>query len=204
MEDNNCCICYSKLENNNITIFHCNHKFHLSCIIKLYNQKRSYSNKCPMCRTSFYKEVEYDSESDSISESSNIPDLVTDDDVIEYNNMPRPPMIRSRAVSLWNGILESSQEIEEERNEVSSEKSRYKILLEKIDKYKLQILLIVVYISLTLLDYLLPNYIKRIIRDQIKYMIISTTTILLIYIYRELEKSDTINYLRYINNMISI
>lgn len=50
-EDHDCCtICTDPLEKTNICTLKCNHKFHLSCIIKLVMIDKSYSDNCPLCR----------------------------------------------------------------------------------------------------------------------------------------------------------
>lgn len=45
-----CCICFEKIYNKNVSITECNHLFHTSCLLK-YNNK-----KCPICRQSLYEE----------------------------------------------------------------------------------------------------------------------------------------------------
>jgi hypothetical protein len=44
--DEICSICLDNINNNNISITKCNHKFHLTCLFTSLN----ISNKCPLCR----------------------------------------------------------------------------------------------------------------------------------------------------------
>lgn len=47
MNENNCAICLSELnENDNIYDLNCNHKFHTNCIVDWF---RSSSGNCPLC-----------------------------------------------------------------------------------------------------------------------------------------------------------
>lgn len=49
---NDCCICLEKMEDKDISITMCYHKFHTSCLLKYKN------NKCPICRQVLYNENE--------------------------------------------------------------------------------------------------------------------------------------------------
>lgn len=49
-----CPICMEKISyKKNSCSLNCSHKFHFSCIMKLYKQKFDFNNKCPMCRDEF-------------------------------------------------------------------------------------------------------------------------------------------------------
>lgn len=49
-----CIICTENIENNNIIILNCGHKYHTDCIIKLLSYQ---DKKCPLCRESIKFEV---------------------------------------------------------------------------------------------------------------------------------------------------
>lgn len=44
---NDCSICYNKINNKQLNVLSCGHKFHVSCINDWFER----DNKCPMCRT---------------------------------------------------------------------------------------------------------------------------------------------------------
>ena len=45
---NNCIICFEDMNNTNLVVLECCHKFHTECIITLIKKR---NRKCPICRT---------------------------------------------------------------------------------------------------------------------------------------------------------
>jgi hypothetical protein len=54
--NSSCSICYDNISNNIVSL-KCNHHYHLICIYNLIKQKKSYSNKCPLCRLEFLNPI---------------------------------------------------------------------------------------------------------------------------------------------------
>jgi hypothetical protein len=69
--DYDCAICLSSVNNLNMCITECNHKFHISCLLKVKN------NECPLCRAKLYEE-------DQNIKSQNNEDIIIDE---FYNDM---------------------------------------------------------------------------------------------------------------------
>jgi len=51
-----CSICYENILKNIVSL-ECKHHYHLECIYSLIEQKKSYSNKCPLCRLEFLNKI---------------------------------------------------------------------------------------------------------------------------------------------------
>lgn len=178
---NNCGICYKDLENTNIVNFHCDHKFHFTCILTLYNMNKNYSTKCPYCRQSFYKEIQYDSSDeitdDDTSEDS-IPELINEDDIIEYNRIrfrpipPPAPRSSRRTTPL-------SEEEEEEVKEGLWDK-----LKEIYKNYQIFFIVIFLYTLFLIGDIFLPKDILEIFSQHFKYMILTFLFTFVLYIIK--------------------
>ena len=51
--DNECCICFNKINETNVRILECNHSFHNKCLNTWENKYKR--NDCPLCRTKIVK-----------------------------------------------------------------------------------------------------------------------------------------------------
>lgn len=54
--EEDCAICYEKLETTNVCTTSCGHKFCMTCMIQLVRNNSSSSNSCPLCRESLINE----------------------------------------------------------------------------------------------------------------------------------------------------
>lgn len=191
--ENNCNICYDNMENLNITTFHCGHKFHLTCVIRLYERPERYHNKCPMCRTSFYKTLWDDQETETIeSEMSELSEddeididrIITDEEIMEYNR--NAPLLRPSGMQ-----FRPDEPGLPTRPPTPSINNKRDILFEKLKKYHIAIKIIVIYICLLLNHWYTPEYIK----DKIfTYILCLMLTVCIVFLYM-VAKSDEVKYL---------
>lgn len=72
-----CSICISEIEKEQMCFIDCNHFFHFNCILQMCSSKSSCSNKCPMCRTPVTKT--------SVSQQSYMDFLVKKNIVVNIN-----------------------------------------------------------------------------------------------------------------------
>ena len=88
-----CSVCYNFLKEKDICVLNCHHKFHLSCILKLYKTGKDFCNKCPLCRYEYTKNNNINNLSIEIDDEINneLPELI---EVLE----PAQPLERQRAI----------------------------------------------------------------------------------------------------------
>lgn len=93
-EENNCPICYDKIENNNYIVTKCNHTFCNDCLFKSLKN----GSKCPLCREEIFNFEKIKSLNDS--------DIIQ----MEINSMPlRIPLVIETTDSLIDIIEYSLQ-----------------------------------------------------------------------------------------------
>lgn len=57
--EEDCAICYEKLETTNVCTTSCGHKFCMTCILQMVHNNSSSSNSCPLCRKALIEEPLY-------------------------------------------------------------------------------------------------------------------------------------------------
>ena len=87
--DTECAICFETLENTNICITKCGHKYCLTCILQHSDNDTSKKGvNCPMCRTTIYKEKTHiiQSQQDAMNDN-NIIQYLESDVLVDLQNM---------------------------------------------------------------------------------------------------------------------
>ena len=83
MTDNECCICLESINDVNVAITECGHKFHTSCLMKC-------KNECPLCRKTLVKEPQNETRTFNLNQSSRTVIRPVTNDVRPATNDVRP------------------------------------------------------------------------------------------------------------------